>query len=899
MNPPEAPSTRYAERWFAAVHRAVEAFAVRLGWLAAAAALLLARFGRAPWLGGVALGLVALVVALVYAGRRNERLRAGWLRVYEPWARGGLAGELRERLGRAELLAFGALPAGESRELASLHHARLAAAVDWPAFDAKATRARRVFEHLARAVFVLLAALVLVRGEAMLEGLAVLTARGDVARFSIPFARNARLVVRPPAYLRVPESTVPFEGTVVLHAGSDLEIRTAARREGVEPVVSVGDEILTPTSDGRGEFVVHRVVTADAVWRLGRRVGRVFVPDGAAVDLQTAHDALPMVELAGAPKQLLLGETEREGGVAIAYAAEDDHGLREVHLVLRTGAIEERRPLATLDGERRTDRGASFVRTADPFFRRALGPVEIRVEARDDGREGARWGRSEAIVVVPPAIGTAEAERFKSLVLLRDHEVDRLARRLESLREPGAASLPLLLVDLEEEREEIEASLATSTLGLVVPGALRTAVRREAGRLVNLLENLPKRDGEAARGELIAATESVVLGLDAALRGLAWTDARSVARRIGQQVQTASDSIQAAAPASLDDDLARLASASSTLRVLGPLGRDLGDVAEGELARARSLVARDAPGAKFLLAALARRLARPDPSFGARGGAGKGGAGDGRQEMGGEGGEGGGDATGEGEPSERGQGASRGSAIDDLAEEQQTLRRAADALAHGSPGDEAAEREAHAKLLQDLAGAEEFRHRDGEATLRRAAEDVRRGDFRAARDAVRATARRVPGGPSRERSVLRNRLGDEEAWLDEKLHGDAKTLAEQQHKLGDRAEALRSGARDERIAKALGESASAMERAAQAFREGQLERGLVAQGESLDRIEVAREALRGEDGRGGEEGAHASVPRTEEERAAAWRKRVLEGLSGRGKARDPDAVQRYEEGLLR
>lgn len=900
MNPTEAPSTRYVERWFVAVHPALEAVGFRVAWVGAGVSLLAARSVRGPWVGALGVALVAAVVGALFGIRRVAALRAQALRAHEPWARTGLGSSVRERLARAEALADGAIASGESLELARLHHARMVSAVDWTAFDARAQRAVLLLRRTARVAFLAFAALVVVRGEAMLEGLAVLSARGHEARFAIPFVRSPRLVVRPPAYLRLAESTVPFEGTVILYAGSELELRFASRREGIVPLLENGTEWIAPTSDGRGEFVLRRSVAGDATWRLGRRVGDVFVPDGVSVSLQTAHDALPVVELAGAPKQLLLGETDREGGVAIAYVADDDHGLREVQLVLRTGSLEERRPLATLDGERRTDRGASFVRTADPFFRKALGPVEIRVEARDDGREGARWGRSEAIVVVPPAIGTAEAERFKSLVVLRDREVDRLARRLLAKHEGHAATLPDLLVDLEEEREEIEATLATSSLGLLVPGALRSAVRREAARLGSLLETLPKRDGDAARAEVVAATEALVLSLDAGLRQLAWTDARAVARRMGQQVQGASDAIQGTVPPSLGDDLARLASAASTLRVLGPLGRDLGDLTEGELVRVRALLADDPSGAKFLLAALSRRLARPDPSFGARGAGGKGGAGDGRQEMGGEsGGEGGGDASGEGEPSERGQGTSRGSALDDLAEEQQGLRRAAEALAHGGGGDEGSERDAHAKLLHELAGAEDFRHREGEARLRQAAEDVKRGEYKGAREAVAAASRLVPKGTSRERRVLRNRLDDEAAWLDEKLHGDAKTLAEDQKKLARRADSVRATSRDERVAKALGESSAAMDRAERALREGQLERALEAQGQSLEKLEIAREAVRGDEGRSGEDSAHAAVPRSEEERAAAWRKRVVDGLSGRGKSRDPEAVQRYEEGLLR
>jgi hypothetical protein len=90
-----------------------------------------------------------------------------------------------------------------------------------------------------------------------------------------------------------------------------------------------------------------------------------------------------------------------------------------------------------------------------------------------------------------------------------------------------------------------------------------------------------------------------------------------------------------------------------------------------------------------------------------------------------------------------------------------------------------------------------------------------------------------------------------------------------------------------------------MERAAQALREGKTDRALSAQGESLDHLQAARDAEEGSDGRGTDDAAHTSVPRGEEQRSAAWRKRVLDGLAGRGSARDPEAVQRYEEGLLR
>ena len=66
----------------------------------------------------------------------------------------------------------------------------------------------------------------------------------------------------------------------------------------------------------------------------------------------------------------------------VAYKVGDDHGLRSVELVLRSGAREERRVLSHLDGDSRTDRGAKRISADDPFFDKAYAPVEITVEAR-------------------------------------------------------------------------------------------------------------------------------------------------------------------------------------------------------------------------------------------------------------------------------------------------------------------------------------------------------------------------------------------------------------------------------------------------------------------------------------------------------------------------------------
>ena len=891
-----APQTPYDERWFALVQPACAALARAAALFLCLVSLLLA---RTPALYAAAWILWTASITVAAASARFEkwpRARAYALRMHGYFACQLLPPALRKTFPRAEVLLASARRHGESVELAALYRLRLAESIDWPAFDAGMHRAAARIRRTRQGLFAVMIGVAVLRGEALVEGLAVMTAQGGVARFSLSAVQDAQVTVRSPAYLRVPDAAAAFGGTVVIHAGSDVEVRVRDSWINARDIVLEHRGILWPiVADGQGARTVHREVRESEVWRIGRRVAGVFIPDGASVDLQTARDSLPVITLEGAPRQILLGDTDRDGGVSIAYEAHDDHGLREIHLVFRSGSHEERRPIAVLDGEHRSDIGASFIRTTDPFFRKTIGPVEIRVEARDDGREGVRWGQSEALVVLPPAIGTAEAERFQSLVGLRHHEVDRLAHRLERTVPKDGNALAEMLVELEDEREEIEATLATSSLGLSVPFFVKAAVQKASFRLNELGETLPKRDLDGARNDLITATENLVLDLDAALRSLAWADAKVVAKRIGQQVQNASDSIHAAAPPSISDDLARLEAGARTLRILGPLGRDLGDLTEGELSRLQPFLTHDPGAAKFLLAALGRRLARPDPSFGSRGGS-KGAPSDGRQGMGGE------DASGDpsdGNAGNQSSGASKGSAVDEIAGVQKMLHGAGEALAHPSPFGDVAEREEHAKRIQSMAGADELRHGDGEARLRVAATDVRSGRFREARNGLAQVEKQWGQNGGNERKTLQKQLNEEASWLDEKLHENAQILAGEEARLADRTRQLQRSSKDVDVAKALEKGAEAMGRAARAFAQGQAIEGVAAQRDSLAHLGDAREGHRSEDGAKGDDAAHAAVPKTEEARAAAWRKRVVNGLSSRGASRVPEAVQRYEEGLLR
>src|SRR6185369_12831622 len=114
-------------------------------------------------------------------------------------------------------------------------------------------------------------------------------------------------------------------------------------------------------------------------------------------------DQAPRVTVEGAPRTVKLLD---EPSIPIHYEATDDHGLREVDLVLRAGTREERRVLSHPAADVLVDRGGYEVQAKDAFFKKTYTPVEITVEARDnDVVSGPKWGKSAPIVVIPPQVG--------------------------------------------------------------------------------------------------------------------------------------------------------------------------------------------------------------------------------------------------------------------------------------------------------------------------------------------------------------------------------------------------------------------------------------------------------------------------------------------------------------
>jgi hypothetical protein len=574
-------------------------------------------------------------------------------------------------------------------------------------------------------------------------------------------------------------------------------------------------------------------------------------------------------------------------------------------------------------------------------------PIAVSIEARDnDVLEGGRWGQSQAITILPPAVGAPEAARFKVLVGARDALVDYLGWLVDP---PAGSDARARAAELQQRR-----GAAARTL--------RDAAERQPGG-----EKVPKRLsafllGQARRLEenrggatLAERAEDVVLAVDTAIRSLATSDAQSVAKRLGDAAEEAADGFllaQNPEQARSGDARATLALGvldvgSENLAALEGLGVDLGSVTRGELRRIRR-----ATGNKSYLHAelaarhLAARLRRPTPSFAAAGG-------------GVEGGGHGAQRPPSSSPSRADQ------AFEELAQDlgdltrehaalldqvEHDLENAGDAAKTEDLKREAAE---HAQALRDAvrdlpaSGARAGSARAAAGMAREhalaMAERLERLELSDATESGRTArgqldeAEKKASSPQSALDLLdqnelgraRSALEHELAWAEQKREAMKRDAAERAHqKLSEAAERERSIERrlgevaeraeqsEAALPKAaldkLGQARAAMKSAAGELGAGHGEPGLSEQREAQRLLEQGgsdqtteegnksgRERQSGEQrgGRGME--TRAPVPGADDQhRALEFRKRVLEGLGKERGGRLEPAVRRYAEGLL-
>jgi predicted aconitase with swiveling domain len=960
--PLPAPLEPLRSAWLAAVGAPRRRATIAGVCLAATIAMLVARVGTTKTrLGAVAI-LAACAIAVVVLRRVDARIFADPARTIRRVA-GDVEPELAARAIRALSLLRPEAAKGSSTLLAELHVQRALAALPEEGVRRGAARIGLVFGAFALGLAATNIVACATNPWGVVEGADVLVAKNGVAPLGMAWLAEPQIRARPPDYLHQEERRVASYDETALPRGTLLTVRGTPVHAGRRLLLTDGAAEVPFVDDGSGH-VVARWPLADTVkLRVVARFGDVVIPEPEDTPIESIPDKAPEVTLEGAPKRIVLANEEDASEIPIHYDATDDHGLREVHLVLRAAAREERRVLARLDGETKSDRGGYTLRATDPFIKKSHAPVEIRVEAKDnDPITGPKWGASDAIVVVPPDVGEPEAKRLAALVKLRDKLVDSLAWRLSTsipadMRERRA----MLERDSklsDDDNEALETTIATAYAGVRVSGRLGAMLRGRYRKVKEAVTNEVRSPSTATHAAVVKATERIVLVVDAVVSGLGLKDTREVAREladVADDLAVASQLTQKPAEKQrgeqrIEAAVMVLEGGERSMKRLGSLGRDLGEIVEMDLSRfARARKAEDMPHGALVAQDLAARLRQPDPSFGARGGR--------PSHAGGESGGGrgapGAESDGEGSDVEQ----AFNEAAQDLeklaAEHAGNMGRVEQSLAGGSSEEDAKQlseeakkhaqkvREA-AKPLPQVGGGSDSWTSKGAAAREHAEQMAKAMEEGNAADAVQSGRSAMGALDEAKRAAQRERWGrfsdtnaertvdeakkgleQELRWAEEKLEEMRKKAAqragpelrehgENEGKLADKARDLGKKGHDQEALppnaiEALREAERAAREAARALREGDAERGLSKQREAQQKLEQAREALgdqeqeRGEgEGERGPSQDHADIPKAEQHRGPEeFRKRVIKGLGQPSSGRLKDAVKRYAEGLLR
>lgn len=910
----------------------------------------LARIGtawtRAGALSVLLLALLLLLVRWVRERRDWSDVRRTIRRVLVPTDR-----HLAERTLRAVSLVerTGQDENAGSSELARLHYERLVARASLEAVERSAERRAVGWRWAGLGLLGAAIASVALGPFHVIEGLDVLLARDGRAPLSLPWLEYVRVTAQPPGYLRSNARLLFPDLAGEQPEGSLLVVRGVPVRAGRHLVLTDGRREVPFSDDGSGGVVARWKLSQSAHLEVAARFGDVLITEPESLDVRATPDKTPVVHVQGAPKTLHLAKLKR---LPIRYTASDDHGLRQIDLVLRAGDREDRRVLGRFDGDSTFESGGYALTPRDPFLRRMFLPVVVTVEARDnDPLHGPKWGKSARITLVPPAVGEPEAKRYAALHGARNAIVDLLSWQLDAHDKQSAAERT------KRAREEHRrAKQAADTMreavdgtygGLTVFSGLRSFLLGQ----MRVLERA-RRPGES----LTQRTEDVLLAVDVALRAVSARDAKVVSKRLGDVAQEAASGARQALDSEkhdqgvsrLDAAILALGSGSHQLITLGALGRDIGSVAQGDLGRIeRARKHDDMTHAELAALHLAQRLRRPAPSFStAQGGGVESGAG------------------GQGKPSGKASEADDRfnqleNELEQLAQEhagaiagvQQSLSDAEQSVDMESIRKEAEEHaEAVRRAVRDLPlpGAEPGSARAAAALGREQGGAMAQSLERLSlKDAVKSGRDAIAALDDAERKARDGRLPTD--WLDGDVAEARKQLkkqlawAEKQlNKLKQKAEARAkaklgsAGGKESGFARRAGNLAgrgkngetafpedaidslqraeSLMREAARNLSQGKGDKGLSLQREAqrlLERASTGRttdpedspskseqSSHNGVEGRGMRTGGEVP-PEGKAERAEDFRKRVLEGLGKDKGGRLSPAVRRYAEGLLR
>jgi hypothetical protein len=848
---------------------------------------------------------------------------------------------------------------GVSEELSELHIQRSFLALP----TERIVRASKVRERILRALMLFaagVAAFVFLRDPwGLLEGVDILAAREGVAPVSLAYLAEAEANFRYPEYLKMPErhARVYSANVYDVPQGTLLTLRGVSVHDGRALYLFDGSVLVPFVDDGSEHVAARYPVEKTVTLQVIAKFGDTRIQDPQTLQINCIPDAAPMVTLEGAPKQIVLSEGLPGGELPLRYEASDDHGLREVHLVLRAAGKEERRVLSKLDGETKQDRGGYALRTNDTFIKKSYAPISVKVEAKDnDAVSGPKWGASEEITLVPPGIGEPEALRLSALRGLRDALVDTLAARMSlGVSEPKlrAAALTELRTLAQSDEQALEALLSKAYAGIWFPAKLEALLRTQAAKVRKAEQSVRSAQQFTPKvlEALVDAQGQYTLVVDAILSGLGVRDTRSAAKKMADFADDLAQTAPLSKPSrerarvslKMDADVAVLTSGQESMFKLGQLGRDLGEIVEADLMRiAKGRKQLDFLGTELAARDLAARLRQPDPSFGASGGRGP-------SESGG----------GSGSPSQSGE-SGEGGAGDDVAKAFEEAVRDIEKLAsdhaehiaeteqamQGTPSAEelkalSEELKKHAEMVRkaasELPGPSESA--SGSESLKKAAsareqaeqmakafenaepkEGAQAGN-RALSELNEAKRSDQSAQDAKKQADASRKLAQEVEWAEKTFEqlrkkardrGSLGKQGEREAELGERARELAGNGKEvlpQESERALQDAAEKAREAARALKQGEGDRALSLQREAQRSLERAKRALGksekgkpedvGDDAEGRTQG-RADIPKADAHRSPEeWRKRVLQGLAEPSGNQYKEAVKRYAEGLVK
>jgi len=889
--------------------------------------------------------------ALVLLGVAPAIFRAMVLRRRERDARAVLAATILQtepELGRAAARALQLTarttqrPETGSPELAQLHLAKL---LGRAALDPIARRANwRAWRWTLIGLSLALGSFALVVGDPfrMVEGLDVLAATDGVAPIPVRWVNDQLVTAEPPAYLDLPRHSLRPRFPSAVHAGTQLIVRVRPLHPGRTLVLSDGKRQVPLTADGRGGLVGRWLVLEDAPLAVAARFGSVLIYEPERLEVHAIEDQKPVVRLAGAPNTVHLLKQPR---IAVHWEASDDHGLREVALVLKAGERQQRRRLSKPQGGVRSDRGGIDLLASDKFLRRSYVPVELTVEALDaDPVTGPKWGRSEPIVIIPPQVGELEALRYRALKRGRDGVIDLLAARLKApdqrTEEQARAH--------QEARALLNTALDSRYGELRLSGRIAAMVRGQLEKLDQALHAKTK----AKKGKSpLEITEQALLAIDSALAALGHSDTRSASLKLAEVAADAAAAIRSSLELRERARAARrLAAALEILRgggkhfvQLGALGEDIGEIIENGLRRIRRAWGKaDRLHAELAAEDLAARLRRPDPSFRSAGsGRGRG------TEAGGQPQPGQADASNAAKQAKEIEDAlqqlrrehaaemagveqalrqavdpkQREALRDKLRKQAKSVRRAVNQLPKqaSSPGSSRAKAAQARSQAEGMAAALEQGNLEAAAEqgqrAMRSLEQARRAGRTAAEGSGESEVGQRAGDAKRslgslvkqaqkQLEELQRQASEAAAPALEKAARREKSMAEQARAIRERS-ASSEAPLPQRMLEHLGDAASTMEGAAKSLREHRGARGNKQQRKAQRLLEMSlpeREQARGNHSEGNAKqfAQQAEVPgESRDEAADRFRKRVTKGLGNKSPPHLREAIRRYTEGLLR